>query len=108
MLIYITSLFGNTGATGKYLNTYIKSLLNGNTQVNAGSNGILKNEGTTTGTLVNNGTADYYHDIGIRYEGANPNNYIKFNNELWRIIGIFREAKTKLQHYQVAIHTIQK
>ena len=24
-----------------------------------------------------------------RYIGANPDNYIKFNNELWRIIGIF-------------------
>ncbi len=25
----------------------------------------------------------------IRYYGANPNNYISFNNELWRIIGVF-------------------
>ncbi|MBE6154041.1 MAG: hypothetical protein E7163_00480 [Firmicutes bacterium] len=24
-----------------------------------------------------------------RYEGVDPNNYIKFNNELWRIIGVF-------------------
>ena len=24
-----------------------------------------------------------------RYTGANPNNYITFNNELWRIIGVF-------------------
>ena len=28
-------------------------------------------------------TTDY------RYIGANPNNYVKFNDELWRIIGIF-------------------
>ena len=28
---------------------------------------------------------------GIRYEGKNPNNYIWFNNELWRIIGVFDE-----------------
>ena len=26
---------------------------------------------------------------GIRYEGKNPNNYVWFNNELWRIIGTF-------------------
>ena len=26
---------------------------------------------------------------GYRYEGKNPNNYIWFNNELWRIIGVF-------------------
>ena len=25
----------------------------------------------------------------IRYYGSNPNNYVKFNNELWRIIGVF-------------------
>ncbi len=28
-------------------------------------------------------------DTGYRYEGKNPNNYIYFNNELWRIIGVF-------------------
>ena len=30
-------------------------------------------------------------DYGYRYEGKNPNNYIYFNNELWRIIGVFDE-----------------
>ena len=30
-------------------------------------------------------------DVGgnIRYYGSNPNNYVKFNDELWRIIGVF-------------------
>ena len=28
-------------------------------------------------------------DAGIRYEGKNPNNYVWFNNEYWRIIGVF-------------------
>ena len=28
-------------------------------------------------------------DQNIRYYGANPNNYVSFNNELWRIIGVF-------------------
>ena len=28
-------------------------------------------------------------DANIRYHGSNPNNYVKFNNELWRIIGVF-------------------
>ena len=27
--------------------------------------------------------------IEYRYRGANPKNYVKFNNEVWRIIGIF-------------------
>ena len=26
---------------------------------------------------------------GTRYEGVNPNNYVLFNNELWRVIGVF-------------------
>ena len=32
-------------------------------------------------------------DIGgnIRYYGADPNNYVSFNNELWRIIGVFKD-----------------
>ena len=33
---------------------------------------------------------DNTSDANIRYYGANPNNYVSFNNELWRIIGVFR------------------
>ena len=36
-----------------------------------------------------NNTVDI--DAGYRYEGVNPNNYILFNNELWRIIGVMNE-----------------
>ena len=50
------------------LNTYVTSLA-GQTQGN--------------GQVVN--------ENGYRYEGKNPNNYIWFNNELWRIIGVFDE-----------------
>lgn len=32
---------------------------------------------------------DNTSDANIRYEGENPNNYVKFNDELWRIIGVF-------------------
>ena len=55
-----------TSKTPTNINNYIKGL-----------------EGTTQGTgqLVN--------ENGYRYEGKNPNNYIYFNNELWRIIGVF-------------------
>ena len=28
-------------------------------------------------------------DANIRYYGSDPNNYVRFNNELWRIIGVF-------------------
>ncbi len=33
-------------------------------------------------------------DTGYRYEGRNPNNYVRFNNELWRIIGVFEVETT--------------
>ena len=32
---------------------------------------------------------DKTDDNNLRYIGANPNNYVTFNNELWRIIGVF-------------------
>ena len=47
---------------------------------------IISLAGTTQGTgrVVN--------ENGYRYEGKNPNNYIWFNNEYWRIIGVFDSA----------------
>ena len=52
-------------------------------------------------TTVTNNSVEYKYatsvgmmeDIGgnIRYYGADPNNYVKFNNELWRIIGVFKD-----------------
>ena len=32
---------------------------------------------------------DNTKDQNIRYYGSDPNNYVRFNNELWRIIGVF-------------------
>lgn len=40
-----------------------------------------------TGTTQGDGQV--VNEKGYRYEGANPNNYIWFNNEYWRIIGVF-------------------
>lgn len=46
----------------------------------------------------------YYHDADLtngandnsyRYSGFNPNNYVKFNNELWRMIGVIN-GKVKI------------
>ncbi len=33
-------------------------------------------------------------DGNVRYMGADPNNYVSFNDELWRIIGVFDVAST--------------
>ena len=68
-----------TSTTYTNLNTFLFSKVpNANDTVTTApdsqaTTGILKNEGT----------------YGIRYEGPNPNNYVLFNNELWRIIGVF-------------------
>ncbi len=35
------------------------------------------------------GTGKVVNEKGYRYEGKNPNNYVWFNNEYWRIIGVF-------------------
>ena len=41
-------------------------------------------------TRISNGLKkDNTPDQNIRYYGSDPNNYVKFNNELWRIIGVF-------------------
>ena len=52
-----------------YLNTYITDL-----------------SGTTQGE------GQVVNENGYRYEGKNPNSYIWFNNEYWRIIGVFDSA----------------
>ena len=38
------------------------------------------------------GTGQVVNEKGYRYEGKNPNNYVWFNDELWRIIGVFDSA----------------
>ena len=43
----------------------------------------------STATFYLNKMNTAHYDTGYRYEGKNPNNYIYFNNELWRIIGVF-------------------
>ena len=57
--------------------------------------------GTPITTLISTSTADVYDEKGIRYEGADPNNYICLDNKtegacsdsslLFRIIGLFDE-----------------
>ena len=46
-------------------------------------------------------------DIGgnIRYYGTDPNNYVSFNNELWRIIGVFNNIDdgTGIQEIRIKI-----
>ena len=64
---YTSCTLNYTDSTSKVnLATYIKGL-----------------SGTTQGT------GKVVNENGYRYEGKNPNNYVWFNNEYWRIIGVF-------------------
>ena len=45
--------------------------------------GPAPSDGSCTNTMVYDGTSDN----NLRYIGKHPCNYVKFNNELWRIIG---------------------
>ena len=64
-IVRVSLTYSNpTGTTP--LNTYITSL-----------------SGTTQGE------GQVVSENGYRYEGENPNNYVMFNNELWRILGVF-------------------
>lgn len=59
-----------------------------NLNINAKGN-ILQGEVDITNNVVTNGDGlyiDTYEEGRYVYKGANPNNYIEFNNELWRII----------------------
>ena len=40
-------------------------------------------------TFTHEATTQLGATTDYRYIGANPNNYVKFNDELWRIIGVF-------------------
>ena len=45
--------------------------------------------------LTKNGLEeDKTTDKNLRYVGASPKNYLKFNNEIWRIVGVFNNITT--------------
>ena len=52
-------------------------------QNNSAANCFIENSSKNLEELAFDNTADN----NLRYIGANPNNYVSFNNELWRIIG---------------------
>ena len=58
-----------------------------------------------SGTIQGDGQV--VNEYGYRYEGKNPYNYIWFNNELWRIIGVFDESSHG-QHGQNLVKIIRE
>ena len=75
------------------------------TNLNITAKGNIVDKGITPQELKNtycNQTSgdglykDTYEDGRCIYRGINPNNYVTFNNELWRIISIEKDSKVKI------------
>ena len=87
-----------TNATAEYNQKYQRIEIS---QINKYTNCSLTYQQPSSKTYLNNyitglsgstqGDGQIVSENGYRYEGKNPNNYIWFNNEYWRIIGVFDE-----------------
>ena len=78
--------------TKDYLNDKVIALANNEDKVSLTDSSVYKvSHETFTGT---NGELI---DAGYRYEGANPDNYVLYNNELWRIIGVEKGSNIGLE-----------
>ena len=84
---YITDLAGNQGScSGTVININPEKFASNIIISKVGTGGLEKISHTGDSTLQ----APYDKDtVEYRYRGANPDNYVTFNDELWRIIGVF-------------------
>ena len=83
---YTKSITNCTNASWDYkLNGIVIDSINGNAKCDLSLTQKTPNNEELLTTIVNNkATRD---ENGKRYQGKNPDNYIWFNDELWRIIG---------------------
>ena len=82
------------GATVEWLNDEWAPKINNLTQTRTKCTLYFVKEPSAAETILAMGETDELKfdntvDNNLRYVGANPNNYVTFNNELWRIIGVF-------------------
>ena len=63
---------------------------------------VILSKGETE-ELAYDGTADN----NLRYVGANPNNYVLFNNELWRIIGVMNNIDDGIGNKETRLKIIR-
>ena len=61
------------------------------------------------GNIPNNIIADTETDAydNLRYVGANPNNYLSFNDEVWRIIGTFNVYNVETNKYEKLVKIVR-
>ena len=61
--------------------------------------------GNTPNNIIADTEIDAYDNL--RYVGANPNNYLSFNDEVWRIIGIFNVFNVETNKYENLVKIIR-
>ena len=65
-------------------------------------------DSTSTDEIGDTGLAyDGTEDNNLRYIGENPNNYVSFNNELWRIIGVMNNVENSSGQTQSLVKIIR-
>ena len=80
----------STNVQGAIDELYVKAQ-----QTSGGSDDKVEDMGGTT-TSGNGIYRDLYESGRYIYKGANPNNYITFNNEQWRIISLEKDGTMKI------------
>ena len=79
--VLLPKMLNNTYAIGTSLADTVINLAN-TSACNTGGTGVC-----ATNSYTDTDSSTKYHDY--RYRGAEPNNYVSFNNDLYRIIGVF-------------------
>ena len=92
----IVNIVGKGRFAGKYINNGTKEFAN-----------VTEYRGDTLATTVlinsNELIPDETSDKNLRYTGLSPKNYVTFNGELWRILGIFNVSNGSKVEQRVKI-----
>ena len=88
---------------------YITELYNNASKTTITNNSINYSYATSIGLMNDRlgGTTSSLDGGNIRYYGADPNNYVSFNNELWRVIGVFKDIDDGEGNKEVRIKIIR-
>ena len=68
---------------------------------------LYDKETKTNGVSSSGLFIDDTKDVNLRYAGASPKNYLKFNDEIWRIIGIFNIYNVETKKYENLVKIVR-
>ncbi len=82
-------IVNNLKISGTKCDLYFKKINSSSTTVSSDYNALADLIDTKRGQLAYDLTPDH----NLRFVGKNPDNYVKFNNETWRIIGVMNNIE---------------